>query len=241
MSNNHIVMGLGKPNSGKSSSLRNLPADKTAYINFDSKPVPFPMPFYKNIKIDNVDHVLAGLDSLEKDDQVEYIVVDTITFMMEMFENQKVVPKAGTKEGMTAWSDYAQFYITFLHKIKNSSKKIIVFGHTADVFNETEAIIESKVPVKGAIGKRGVEADFTIILGNKKVQTSKLKGKDNDLLEITEFEEEDGFKYVFETRITKETMNEKIRSPMGLWSRDELYIDNDIVLVMNRITEYYKK
>lgn len=235
--NNHIVLGLGKPSTGKSSSLRNLPADKTAYINFDGKPVPFPVPFYKNIKIKNIDHVLAGLDSLEADDNVEYIIVDTITFMMEMYENQKVVTAVNTQK---AWGDYAQFYISFLHRIKTSSKKIVVFGHTSDVYNEAELVTEQRVPVKGAVGKRGVEADFTIIVGSKKIRTDLLTTK-NELLNITDIEEEDGFKYVFQTRVTKDTLNEKMRSPLNLWSRDELMIDNDIVLVMDRITEYYNK
>ena len=236
--NNHIVMALGKPSTGKSSSLRNIPADKAAYINFDGKPVPFPLPFYKNIKIANIDHVIAGLDSLEEDDNVEYIIVDTITYMMEMYENQKVVTAA---DGRSAWGDYAQFYITFLHKIKTSKKKVIVYGHTMDIFNELEAVVEQRVPVKGAIGKRGVEADFTIILGSKKVLLSLAETSKNDLLTFSDDEKEDGFKYIFQTRVTKDTMNEKMWSPMGLWNRNELFIDNDIVLVMDRITEYYKE
>lgn len=237
MDNNHIVLALGKPSTGKSSSLRNIPADKTAYINFDAKPVPFPVPFKKNIKITNINHVLAGLDKLEADEDIEYIVVDTITFMMEMFENQNVVTAVNTQK---AWGDYAQFYISFLHKIKNSKKKIIVFGHTKDVYNEAELVTEQRVPVKGAVGNRGVEADFTVIIGTKKMKTDILKQKENELLTFNEEEEEDGFKYIFQTRVTKDTMNEKMRSPLGLWERNELFTDNDIMLVLDRISQYYK-
>ena len=46
-------------------------------------------------------------------------------------------------------------------------------------------------------------------------------------------------KYVFQTRITKESAGEKMRSAMGLWNRDELYIDNDLALVFNRLNEFY--
>lgn len=232
--NNHICLALGKPSTGKSSSLRNLPADKTAYINFDNKPLPFSVPFYKDIRVSNIDTVLNGLGKLETDENVEYIIVDTITYMMDMFENQKVVTAVNTQK---AWGDYAQFYWSFLHKIKSSKKKIIIFGHTKDVYNESEMVTEQRVPVKGAIGNRGVEADFTIIVGSKKVKIDSLES--NELLNITKREEAKGFKYVFQTDVTKDTMNEKMRSPLGLWSDEELFIDNDVVSVMDRITKYY--
>ena len=237
MDNNHIVLVVGKPSTGKSSSLRNIPADKTAYINFDGKPLPFDVPFAMNVRLTNIDHLLVGLDKIEQNDNIEYIVFDTITYMMDMFENQKVIKSTNTQK---AWGEYAQFYLSFMQKIKASKKKIIVFGHTKDVYNENELVMEQRVPVKGSIGARGVEADFTVILGSKKVKTSMLEDYKNSLLNITEHEDEDGFKYVFQTRVTKDTMNEKMRSPICLWDRGELYIDNDIALVMNRISEYYK-
>ena len=52
-------------------------------------------------------------------------------------------------------------------------------------------------------------------------------------------DDENGFKYVFQTAITKDTINEGIRSPIGMWSDDELYIDNDVMLVFNKIKQYY--
>ena len=61
----------------------------------------------------------------------------------------------------------------------------------------------------------------------------------NALLVITDEEREDGVKYVFQTRITKDSAGEKMRSAMGLWNRDELYIDNDLQLVFNRLKEFY--
>lgn len=46
-------------------------------------------------------------------------------------------------------------------------------------------------------------------------------------------------KYVFCTRVTKETVGGKMRSAVGLWNRNELYIDNDLDLVFKRLKEYY--
>ena len=67
----------------------------------------------------------------------------------------------------------------------------------------------------------------------------KLEGFENDLLHITDEEREDGFKYVFVTRVTKESVGEKMRSAIGLWSRKELYIDNDLNQVFERLKQYY--
>ena len=58
-------------------------------------------------------------------------------------------------------------------------------------------------------------------------------------MNITPEEEEDGFKFVFSTRITKDSVGEKMRLAMGLWSRKELYIDNDLNQVFNRLKQYY--
>lgn len=66
-----------------------------------------------------------------------------------------------------------------------------------------------------------------------------LKDYDNDLLEISPEEEALGFKYCFQTRLTKKTVNERLRSPMAMWDVKETYIDNDMNKVFNRLKEYY--
>ena len=76
--------------------------------------------------------------------------------------------------------------------------------------------MDSKVPIKGAVGKIGIEADFTTILSTKQMPIKKLEGIENDLLHISDEEKEDGFKYVFVTRVSKDNIGEKMRSAMGL-------------------------
>ena len=66
-----------------------------------------------------------------------------------------------------------------------------------------------------------------------------LKEYQNDLLVITPEEEALGFKYVFQTKLTKETVNERLRGPMGLWDTKETFIDNDMQKVFDRLHEYY--
>jgi hypothetical protein len=59
------------------------------------------------------------------------------------------------------------------------------------------------------------------------------------LLKITPEEEALGFKYVFQTKLTKESVNERLRGPMGLWSTKETFIDNDVQLVLDRLQKFY--
>jgi hypothetical protein len=56
---------------------------------------------------------------------------------------------------------------------------------------------------------------------------------------ITPEEEMLGFKHVFQTKLTKDTVGERIRSPLGMWSTPETFIDNNIQLVLERLKDYY--
>lgn len=67
-----------------------------------------------------------------------------------------------------------------------------------------------------------------------------LKDYKNDLLHITEEDEMVGFKYVFQTKITKNTTGERIRSPMGLFDRSETYMDNDAQILLDHLQKFYE-
>lgn len=239
--NKKIVMIMGKPNTGKSTSLRNLPQENMIYLNTDLKDIPFRDRFMSNVEISDANDVLAFVDEIEQTDSVHGAVLDTLTFLMQMYERQYVAPYAGTKTGQSAWGDYGNFYRNLIHAIKSGSKSYAILAHEDESLNEQAAQMESRVPIKGAVGKVGVEADFTTILRTMQVPIKKLEGHENDLLHITDEEKEDGVKYVFQTRITKETAGGKMRSAMGLWNRNELYIDNDVQQVYKRLEEYYGK
>lgn len=77
-------------------------------------------------------------------------------------------------------------------------------------------------------------------MSTKRVTLKELEKYSSGLLTITEDEKEVGFKHVFQTRITKETTGDRIRSPMGLFSREETYIDNNCQEVIDRLVEFYQ-
>ena len=222
LENKNMIMVAGKPANGKTASTRGMDKDKTAYVNIDAKRVPFPDEFQHTYNITKIDDFLPTLGEIEKNKDIDTVVVDTLTFAMEMFETQKVVNARDTQK---MWGEYGQFYKRMINGIKASSKRYVVLAHVKDLYNEEEMAVETKVPVAGKVGARGVEADFDLIVFAKKIKDPDAKM---------------GIRYVFQTQLDKDTLNLNIRHPMGMWTDDELYIDNDIELVFKKIAEFYK-
>ena len=125
------------------------------------------------------------------------------------------------------------------HYVALSTKNVIFLAHTSDSVNESDMVRETTIPVKGSLSKNGIESYFSVVLAAKKMPLTLLEKYSNDLLVITEDDEINGFKYVFQTRLTKETVNERIRGPIGLFSREETFIDNNVQLVIDRLHKYY--
>lgn len=81
--------------------------------------------------------------------------------------------------------------------------------------------------------------DFSCIVSCKRLPLKELKDYANDLLPITPDDEIQGYKHVFQTQLTKKTVGERIRGPMGLFTRAQTFIDNDCQLVLNKLHEFY--
>lgn len=138
-------------------------------------------------------------------------------------------------------AEYAQFFKNLMQQVVAKSTKNIVFiAHTMDVLNEAEMINETLIKVKGSLMNSGIEAFFTTVIAAKKLPLTKIKAYSNTMLNISEDDDLVGIKYVFQTKLTKDTVNERIRSKLGLWSKEETFIDNDVQLVLDRLNEYYK-
>ena len=236
--NNNLVLIVGKSGSGKSASLRNLKDPSgVIYLNCESgKELPFAAKF-KQKKITDPRQVPAIIEQAEEHESVHTIIVDTITFLMDMFESNLVLKSKNKMEG---WSNYAQYWKGLMQQsVAKSNKNIIMLAHTMDVLNESEGVMETLVKVKGSIMNQGIEAYFCNVIACKKIPVTTLANYNNDLLNIEPEEEALGFKYVYQTKLTKETVHERLRGPLGLWNTDETYIDNDAQLVLDRLHQYY--
>lgn len=236
--NDNLVLIVGASAAGKSASLRNIRNQEgVMYLNCEAgKKLPFPNKF-QSYTITDPYQVLEAFDHAETVPELHTIIIDTATFMMDMFESVHVLTSANT---MQAWGAYNQFFKSLMQdKVAKSSKNVIVLAHTLATYNEADLVIETKVPVKGALKNQGIEAYFSTVVAAKKVQVKDLKDYKSELLEITPEEEALGFKYVFQTKLTKSTVNERIRSPMGLFSTQQTFMDNCAQRLLDHVSAYY--
>jgi len=238
MANNNLVLISGKTATGKSLSLRNIKnPEGVLYANCENnKALPFKSKFQEFTVTDPL-QIYELFTEAENMPEVHTIIVDSATYLMDMFESVYVLPATN---GMKAWGDYSQFFKNLMAQyVAKSSKDVIFTGHTMDVMNETEMVSETLVKVKGSLMNNGIESFFSTVISSKKLTLKNLSKYESDLLNITEEEEMLGFKYVFQTKLTKETVNDRIRSSLGMWTAKETYIDNDVQNVLDKLHIYY--
>ena len=237
--NDNLVLIAGKSATGKSACLAGLQnPEGVMYLNCESgKKLPFRSKFKQFVIVDPL-QVYEAFDAAENMPDVHTIVIDTLTYLLDMYESLYVYNSAN---GQKAWGDFAQYFRNLMQTyVAKSTKNVIFLAHTADQLNEGEMIMETKVPVKGATKNNGIESYFSLVIATKKIQLKALKDYKSDLLTITPEEEALGFKYVFQTKLTKETVGERLRGPLGMFDTKETYTDNNAQLVMNRLHEYYQ-
>lgn len=107
--NDNLVLICGKSATGKSLSLRNLKnPEGVMYLNAESgKKLPFRSKFMKGPNgkpgfiITDPYQVYEAFDHAENDPDCHTIVIDSITFLMEMFESVYVLPSSNTMKALT--------------------------------------------------------------------------------------------------------------------------------------------
>lgn len=238
--NDQLILIAGESASGKSMSLSGLENQEgVLYLNCEAgKRLPFQNKF-KTHTITDPYQVFEAFEYARGKGAGQYhtIAIDTITFLMDMFESVHVLPSTNT---MKAWGNYGQYFKELMQQqVATSELNVIFTGHTLSKLNEQTGIIETSVPVKGALKNQGVEAYFSTVVSTKKIPLRMLEPYANDMLNITEEDEILGYKHVFQTRLTKETVGERIRSPMGLFTREQTFIDNNAQALLNHLKNYY--
>lgn len=237
--NDNLVLICGKSAAGKSASLRELthPED-VMYMNCEAgKKLPFKDSKFRQFTITKPTQVFDGFNHASADPKIHTIVIDSLTYLMEMYETNYVI---NSPNGMKAWQDYAQYFKQLMQQhVAQSTKNVIFTAHVKDELNEAEMVRETMVPIKGSSKANGVESYFSCIIAAKKLPIKKLEKYESDLLTITDEEAMLGFKYVYQTKLTTETVNERLRSPLEMWSNNETFIDNNAQLVLDRLQEYY--
>ena len=237
--NTQLVLISGASATGKSASLRNLrDQEKWFYLGVEAgKPLPFKNSF-KDLKIEDPYQVFEAFDyATSNPDECNGVIIDSLTFLMDMFESQYVLNSSNT---MKAWSTYNQFFKTLMQdKILKFGKPTIILAHTQDFLDERTLETKTYVPIKGSLKAQGIEAYFTSVVSTKKMALKDLEPYKNDMLTITEEDELLGYCYCFQTKLTKQTLGERIRSPMGMFNKEQTYISNDAQVLLDHLKSYY--
>jgi hypothetical protein len=240
--NVQLILIAGFSSGGKSASLRNIRnQERWMYLNTEAgKRLPFRNKFDK-YNIDDPYQIWEAFDAATGNgpmaNDVDGIIIDSATFMMDMLETQYVINSANTQK---AWGDFAQFFKVLLQqKVVKFGKPVIIIAHAKEELDEVAMQLKTFVPVKGSLKNNGIESYFSTVVYAEKVDIKELEKCSNGMLEITEEERELGYKHVFQTRPTKKTVGKRIRSPMGMFSKEETYIDNDAQKLLDHLAAFY--
>lgn len=237
--NDQLILVSGFSGTGKSASLRNIRnQERWLYLNCESgKRLPFRNNF-RHARIADPYQVTEGFDfAIANPTEVDGIIIDSATFMMDMYESMYVLTATNT---MQAWSNFAQFFKYLMQdRVILFGKPVIIMAHVKDELDEKNMEIKTSVPIKGALKNNGIEAYFSTVVSTKKMTLKELEKYGSKLLTITDDEKDVGFKHVFQTRITSKTTGERIRGPMGLFEKPETFIDNDCQLLLDHLQAFY--
>ena len=96
-----------------------------------------------------------------------------------------------------------------------STKNVILLSHNTEE-QQPNGTYKTFIKVKGSLMNQGVEAFMSIIVYTRVMPIEELEATDYDpeLLHITDEDRMLGYKYVFQTRLTKDTVGSRIRTPM---------------------------
>lgn len=237
--NDQLVLIGGESGTGKSASLMNIRNQPNwMYLNCEAgKRLPFRNDF-QTFNISDPYQIYEAFDHGMGNKDIHGIIIDTITFMMDMMESMYVIPSTNTQQ---AWGSYAQFFkVLMQQKVVLFGKPVIMLAHTRSELDEAAMMYRTSVPVKGSLKNNGLEAYFSTVVSTKKMPLKELEEYKSDLLTISEDDEMLGYKHVFQTRLTKKTVGERIRSPMALFTREQTFMNNDAQQLLDHLHNFYK-
>lgn len=260
--NQQLLLITGSATSGKSYSLRNI-RDKEhwLYLCSENKPLPFGTSvgsggkfFERNIA--ETPEMLAGLitaigtknGEVSNDDKsstlkfadIKGIILDSITLWGEQWRSKFISNAPKGTNTMKCWGTYADTIQQVIKAFASLDIPVIILAHSTEETDDVTGEKYTKVVMKGSTDTNGLEAYFTTVMGATKISLlSEGALPNNPWFHLSEREEKRKVKYVFQTDPSPNQPKSKLRSPDFMFE-DELFIDNDAQVVMDRITEYFK-
>ena len=210
-----VVCIMGESGSGKTTAMRNLPPEKTFYIDCDGKGLSWRGWRKQYCKesgnyycTDIPEKVANALSKIDKEQtRFKYVVVDTLNGIMVGDEMRR-----SKEKGYDKWVDLA----SSVFEIVNNSNKMrddltVIFLAHSQTERDESGYMFTRIKTNGKkLDKICLESKLTSVLLAKCV---------------------DG-KYVLETH----SNNSTTKTPMGAFESDT--IENDIMLVLKALEEY---
>jgi hypothetical protein len=100
--NNNLLLIAGKSATGKSASLMNLEnPEGVMYLGCENnKSLPFPSKF-QEFNITDPLQVYEAFEVAETKDNIHTIVIDTLTYLMDMYESMHVLTSSNTMKALS--------------------------------------------------------------------------------------------------------------------------------------------
>lgn len=207
------VLIMGASGSGKSTSLRNLPADNTAIINITNKPMPFKntdgkkIVCLKDFNAENYDELYKQIIKAIKGTNKKIVVIDDSSYLMS-FENFE----KATNKGYDKFTTMAKNYYDLIKSAISCDGEKIVYIITHEEIDDVNQLYRPKTIGKMLSNQLVIEGLFSIVL------RSVYKNGE----------------YIFQTQNDGTSV---CKSPMDMFENKEM--PNDLFEVDKIIREYY--
>ena len=207
------VLLMGASGSGKSTSLRNLPAEETAIINITNKPMPFrnkdnkKIVCLKDFNADSYDELYKQIIKAIQGTKKRIVVVDDSSYMMS-FENFE----KATNKGYDKFTTMAKNYYDLIKSAISCDGEKIVYIITHEEVDDVNQLYRPKTIGKMLSNQLVIEGLFSIVL------RSVYKNGE----------------YIFQTQNDGTSV---CKSPMDMFEQKEM--PNDLYEIDKLIREYY--
>jgi hypothetical protein len=215
-----VIGVMGESGSGKTTAMRNLPPDKTFYLDCDMKGLNW-KGWKKQYSVENrnywrsdsftiVSNMLDKLNKQEDFKHIKYVVIDTINGMMVAEEMRILAMQSGDKR--SAWSDLAQNGWALINKCLTlrDDLTVIILCHS-ETISDDNGVIRTRIKTNGRkLEKLVLESKMTTVVWAVR---------------------QDG-KYKFILSADGSTC----KVPLGAFETDEC--ENDIMLVIKALEDY---
>jgi len=205
---------IGESGSGKSSSFRNLPPEKTVILNTERKAMPFKgFSKFKNIDIGSVKAFNTVISELKKDEKYEYVVIDSLTSLTELINKYTEI----TFNGFEIWKQYNSHIYDALQNIKSLPQQVFITA-IPEYLEKSLGEMKGYARVKGKELKYGaIEKEFAIVMWTNLI------------------EDEDGLVVDYQLSY-KPNKHDTSKAPSEMFTED---VPNDGMYIAKKITEYY--